>query len=323
MTKNQGFSRRHFLKLGGAGLLLPLAGCASDPSGGVRPFRMGMIADLHHGLEPTARRRLSEFVEGARFSGLDCITQLGDFNYGKPESLECMDIWNRFEGNKYHVLGNHDMDFYNKEHMVEFWSMPGRYYSFDCNGYHFVVLDRNNLKTTDGYVHYAHGNFYVDSKMRGHADPEQLEWLATDLKATRLPAVVFMHQGLGMQNEAYPPGDARGAVEAVFEQANRDAGTQRVAAVFCGHHHIDRYNRKNGIHYVWINSASYYWVGAKYGKMAPYRDVLFAVVTFHPKGLIEIKGCSSIFEPPTPQDRDYPDADKLTPYISDRRLDLA
>ena len=316
-------SRRKFLKSSQSAFLLSLAGCSSlSQLTQAKPLRMGIISDLHHGLEPTATSRLEAFIAVANERKLDCIMQLGDFNFGKPESRECMDSWERFKGNKYHVLGNHDMDFKTKEQMLDFWGMPGRYYSFDKNGYHFIVMDRNNLKTPDGYVHYTNANFYVDSGMRGHADPEQLEWLRADLESTKLPSIVFMHQGLGMQDEAYPKGSSKAEVEAVFDSVNRDSGTNRVVACFCGHHHLDRYNIKNGIHYVWINSASYYWVGDKYGRMAPYRDPLFAIVSFYPDGLIAIEGRHSAWAKPTPKERGYPDQESLTTFISDRTFEV-
>ena len=117
-----------------------------------------------------------------------------------------------------------------------------------------------------------------------------------------------------------PGEDPRGQIQAVFEAANRQTGQTRVIACFSGHHHIDRYNLLNGIHYTWINSASYYWVGEGYGRMAPYNDSLFATVTLRAGGSIDIEGRRSTWEAPTPEDRGFPDADKLTPYISDRHL---
>ena len=315
-------SRRHFLQRGGAGLLLPVLGWPPSPSGPALPppLRLGVIADLHHGLAPRAMERLEAFMQAVDTGKPDAILQLGDFNYGTPPSGECMDLWRQFRGPRYHVLGNHDMDFTTKEEMLAWWAMPARYYSFDLGGYHFVVLDRNNLKTADGYVPYAKANFYVDRAMRAHADPEQLEWLQADLTSTQLPTVVFVHQGLGMQREPYPPGDARGAIEAIFDEANREA--PKVVACFCGHHHIDRYHFKKGIHYVWINSASYYWVGEAYGRMAPYQDALYTFLTFHPDGWIEVEGSRTGWEAPTPRERGFPQAADLTPYISDRRLNI-
>jgi hypothetical protein len=94
----------------------------------------------------------------------------------------------------------------------------------------------------------------------------------------------------------------------------------RVVACFCGHEHRDRHNHKDGVHYVWVNSASYFWVGAKYGRMAPYRDSLFAFATFDTSGRITIEGRQSQFESPSPKERGHPEADRLTASISDRRL---
>lgn len=310
-------TRRAFVRTAAGLVLLPRF--RRHPSHDARPLVMGMIADLHFGLEPTAHERLEAFMEAMAARRPDSLLQLGDFNFATPESRICTELWNTFDGPRYHVLGNHDMDFVTKEAVVEAWEMPGRYYSFDLGGIHFVVLDRNNLKTDEGYVPYGRANFYVDAALRAHADPEQLEWLRADLRDTEFPVVVFVHQGLGVPEEA--AGDpARVAIERILAERNRDAEGPGVVACFCGHHHLDRYAYKDEIHYVWVNSASYYWVGDAYGRMAPYRDALFATVSFFPDGQIEIEGRRSDWVSPSPDERGFPDAAGLTPYISDRRL---
>jgi hypothetical protein len=264
--------------------------------------------------------RLGVFLDAMVRENVDFIIQLGDFNYATKESRECLDLWESFDGPRYHVLGNHDMDFKTKEEVLELWSMPARFYSFDAGGYHFVVLDRNNLNTDGEFESYSKGNYYVDRVRRGWADPAQLEWLREDLTRTKKPSVVFVHQGLGMDPVENPDKDPRGQIQAVFEAANRQAGQSGVIACFCGHHHIDRHNLRNGVHYIWINSASYYWVGDEYGRMAPYRDSLFATVTLRTSGSIDLQGRRSDWEAPSPEGRGFPGADELTPYISDRHL---
>ena len=315
-------SRRSFLKTLASVLATPLV---INREGWTRseerkPIRLGLIADLHHGLEPSAMERLERFLEAVDERKPDGILQMGDFNYGDRASDECSKLWSQFSGPRFHVLGNHDMDKQTKSGIVERWEMPDRYYSFDKGAWHFIVLDRNNLSTESGYVPYSKANFYVESKLRGHADPGQLEWLEADLEATDRPTAVFVHQGLGMQDEPYPPGDARAPIEKVLESSRTKEGTPKVVACFCGHHHIDRYNLKNGIHYVWINSASYYWVGGAYGRMAPYEDSLFAFATFANDGKIEIEGRRTDWSEPSPKERGYPNADELTTWISDRKL---
>ncbi len=280
-------------------------------------WRMGLIADLHHGLAPDALQRLDSFMMAVDSQEPDCILQLGDFNYG-VQAKECMDLWSQFAGPQYHVLGNHDMDKATKAEMIDHWEMPSSYYSFDHKGWHFVILDRNHLRLDEGkYVDYAKANFYVDGHLRGYAGPEQLEWLRADLAETQLPTVVFSHQGLGMDPNATTE-SAAGAIESVLATANAEG--QKVKACLCGHHHIDRYNFNSGIHYLWINSASYYWVGQQYGRMAPYTTPLFTFLTFRPDQTIEVAGRESTWAAPTPQQRGVPDWEKLNTIIKARTL---
>jgi hypothetical protein len=262
--------------------------------------------------------RLETFMQAVAERRPDAILQLGDFNFGTKESEECLDLWNSFVGPGYHVLGNHDMDFVSKDAIVRKWGMPGPYYSFDFGPYHVVVLDRNNLKAEEGYTPYGEANFYVEASLRGYADDAQLTWLRDDLAKSTLPVVVFVHQGLGLPT-SMP--EASSAIEAVLEEHNSKVADSKVVACFCGHHHIDRYTRKNDIHYLWINSASYYWVGAEYGRMAPYTRALYTFITFRSDGHMEIEACHADWVAPSPADRGFPGAGELTPFISARRLE--
>ncbi|MCY3615630.1 MAG: metallophosphoesterase [Bacteroidetes bacterium] len=309
----QQISRRELLKIGTACLFLsPGRSIAQTDS-----VCLGVIADLHHGLAPRAMERLETFMRAVAERKPDAILQLGDFNYGTEESDECLDLWNSFVGPGYHVLGNHDMDFVSKDAIVQKWGMPAPYYSFDFGPYHVVVLDRNNLKAEEGYTPYNEANFYVDASLRGYADDVQLAWLRDDLAKSSLPTLVFAHQGLGLPT-SMP--EASRAIEVVLEEHNSKVADNKVVACFCGHHHIDRYTRKNDIHYLWINSASYYWVGADYGSMAPYTSALYTFITFHPDGQMEIEACHTDWEDPSPADRGFPRAGELTPFISARNL---
>ena len=315
---NTSIPRRAFLKLGGSLALFPAT--RLNPFAQESVFTLGLIADLHHGLAPDAVQRLESFMNAVDEKKPDAVLQLGDFNFGVPESRECMRLWNQFGGPKYHVLGNHDMDFMSKPAMVDFWEMPAPYYSFDRAGFHFVVLDRNSLKTPDGYVPYEEANFYVDASMRSFAEPEQLEWLAEDLQQTNLPTVVFSHQGLGVRFKDEITSEAASEIENILENTLDAAGQPKVHACFCGHHHIDRYIQKGGVHYVWINSASYYWVGEDYGRMAFYRDPLYAFLSFYTDGTIHVAGKSTDWIAPDPIELGHPDATELTTFISERSL---
>jgi hypothetical protein len=104
------------------------------------------------------------------------------------------------------------------------------YYSYDHNGLHFVVLDPNY----SGLV----------------IPPEELDWLEQDLEAANNPAIIFIHQmletssgnaGLYVANHA--------EVRSVLEES------EKVLAVFAGHHHLGSYNKIKNIHYYTLKGA--------------------------------------------------------------------
>jgi hypothetical protein len=94
----------------------------------------------------------------------------------------------------YHAVGNHDVvgvndkkvdinePGYGKGLFLETFDLEETYYSFDLNGYHFVVLDPNNIDPED-----QKGLIY------GVYD-EQLSWLSQDLSNASGPVMVFLHE---------------------------------------------------------------------------------------------------------------------------------
>lgn len=286
-----------------------------------RPLTLGLITDLHHGnLTPDADARLDVFLQHVADRGdVDLLIQLGDFCHPSREARGLCERFDAFDGPKLHVLGNHDMDLGTKEQAMDRWGMAERYGSTDIGGYHFVTLDRNHLKTGDGYTPYANANFYVDAALRAWADDEQLEWLAADLAATGLPTVVLTHQPVGLAAggvEDAPPQEA--AIMRIIEKANADAGWGKVQACFSGHLHRDLALTHAGTHYVQFNSASYRWLG----EPVRYVDPLFAFVTLDPAGTLTVEGRATQWADPTPDARglegEFPD-----PAVSDRRLETA
>jgi len=320
-------SRRKLLMAGSAASLawaLPItlrprvAGAAADAA--ARPLTIGLITDLHHGnLTPDADARLDVFLQAVADRGdVDMLIQLGDFCHPADDARGLCERFNAFDGPKLHVLGNHDMDLGTKQEIMDLWGMPARYGSTDIGGYHFVTMDRNNLKHDDGFAPYANANFYVDSAIRAWADDEQLEWLAADLAATDLPTVVLTHQPLGIAEggtEAESPQAA--PIMRLLEQANEDAGWTKVQACFCGHYHTDRALTHAGIHYLHFNSASYKWIR----EPVRYEDTLYAFITLDPAGSLTVEGQATTWADPTPQARglegEFPD-----PAITDRSLEL-
>ena len=326
--------RRNFLECCMLSLVAAAAkakgvGLEAEASGSGR-LKFGVISDIHPDIMHDGEHRLQVFLEAAAKNKVDFIIELGDFCFAKVANVPFRDLWDKFPGDKYHVLGNHDMDICSKEEYMEFVGMKSRYYSFDKGNFHFIVLDPNNLFVDGKYIPYKNGNFYVDTSQREHLDPEQVEWLKKDLASTDKRCILFSHECFEntVQN--------RELVRGILEAENERCGFKKVIAAFSGHDHTNYTKEINGITYIQINSASNQWVGEKYACLerfseeinkrkpslkytVPYKDSLYAIVTLDSKSL-KMKGRESSFIPPTPMDIGIPDTMypfPLVPWIKD------
>ncbi|MCY4778102.1 metallophosphoesterase [Sphingobacterium sp. UT-1RO-CII-1] len=256
-------------------------------------IKFAIITDLHYDLMHDSDRRAKVFVDAMKQQQPDFIIQLGDFCMPKTENQKLMDVWNTMPGEKYHVLGNHDTDHgHTKEQALAFWGAPAPYYSFDRGDFHFVILDGNEKSLTKELSGYPRT-----------IEKKQLNWLKEDLRKTKLRTVIFCHQGFDNTINGLDNGME---VRYLLEQINKEAGFKKVILVFSGHHHMNYHNEINGIHYVQINSASYYWAGGDYQSKAfeqefykkhsilkhtlVYQDPIWAVVTLDGKNNIQIEG---------------------------------
>lgn len=302
-------------------------------SSGTTSLKFGIISDIHPDIMHDGEHRLQVFLDAATNEKVDFIIELGDFCFAKSPNIHFRDLWDKFSGEKYHVLGNHDMDVCTKEEYMNFVGMKNRYYSFDKGDFHFIILDPNNLFVNGEYIPYKNGNFYVDMSRREHIDPEQIEWLKKDLAATDRRCILFSHECLEntVQN--------RELVRSILEAENQRSGFRKVIAAFSGHDHTDYTREINGITYIQINSASNQWVGEKYAcperyseainkqkpslkYTVPYAESLYAIVELGTNSL-KMKGRESTFVPPTPIDLGIPDTMypfPLVPRISDFSL---
>ncbi len=321
------FLKKSFSAVGGGLLLSKWPSWAQSND---RPLRFGVIADVHKDIMHDADERLAAFIESMNQAKVDFIVQLGDFCVPKEANRSFLDIWNGYQGPRYHVLGNHDTDGgFSREQTVAWWKMPSRYYAFEQSGIKFIVLDGNDRPENHagGYPRFI--------------AEDQRRWLSAELEKTDLPVIVFVHQSLeredkgGVQN-----GDE---VREIMEKFNVRVGKRQVIACFSGHHHRDYVRTLNDIVYPQINSASYFWVGGDYQHIrysaqvdkehpyikytVPYKDPLFGIVTIDRiQGSMSMQGRRSSFVGPSPwelgQDRAYWDADTLTPDVSDWDLNV-
>ncbi|MBA4148215.1 MAG: metallophosphoesterase [Verrucomicrobia bacterium] len=331
-TLHDGISRRRFIQAGtaalafGAGLKMGADQKSKSPGTQGKPLRLGIISDVHHGLQPDAIKRLESFIQAMEAEKPDLIIQLGDFCYARPESREFVEVWEQFKGPRYHVLGNHDMDRTTKQETMDFIGMRAPHYSFDAGDFHFVVLDCNYILNDGEYVNYANRNYFIEQARRDRINPEQVEWLRADLAGTQRQTFIFSHQAFDENWSGWSVPN-RLEVRAVIREANQKAmdrtGAPHVIACFSGHHHIDEVSEIEGVQYMQMNSASYYWTGGKFGSEGPravYSKPLYALVTLDPSGQIGVKGQAGEFHKPTPADTGFPAAKRLTAAIIDRTI---
>lgn len=235
---------------------------ASLGKGRFKPVRFGIVTDTHYAdrVVPGNSGRyyneslgkMSECVDLMNKQGVDFLIELGDFkDQGDPpeeaETLKFLDLieneFRRFNGPRYHVLGNHDHDSISKQQFLNGISNEGfpeasGYYSFDNNSFHFIVLDANYSSNGTAY---DHGNFaWTDSQI-----PEvQLEWLKNDLSQNSIPTIVFIHHRLDSfsADKEYCPTNADD-VRKILENAGN------VTIVFQGHDHKGDLTKLNNIYY--------------------------------------------------------------------------
>lgn len=320
-------TRRGFLqRLALASALLP--GLESSPAvaGASGRVRFGLISDIHPDMLPDGLERVRAFVSAMEAAGVDFILQLGDFCWPAPRNRPYLEAWNKYPGAAYHVLGNHDMDEgYTREQTVAFCGMPGRHYSFTARPVRGIVLDGNEPGgKASGY--------------RRYMAAEQLSWLERELSVANRPSLLFIHQPFDADQPDCLENSA--AVRGVLERAEK-AHPGNVVAVFSGHLHLDYERVVNGIRYIQINSAAYWWLNNPAARretyppevhrkfkylthVAAYRDPLWALVTLDfDRGELVIEGRRSEWVGPDPWTRgettDRP-RESLHPWISDRRL---
>jgi hypothetical protein len=253
-------SRRDVLR---ASSTLIAAGFLEQGIAAAAPLRFGLVTDIHYAdIDPAGARtyrespaKLAECVRFMNAQQVDFLAELGDFkDQGKPPSeattieyLRTIEkVFRGFEGERCHVLGNHDIDSLSKRQFVEATregSAGGRlepstmdtYYTFERKGLQFVVLDGDFR--SDGTA-YDHGNYeWADASVPA----AELAWLDRQLSGARVPVVVLVHQQLDGEGAYYVKNAA-----AVRETLERH---RKVLAVFQGHRHEGGYSSINGIHY--------------------------------------------------------------------------
>lgn len=157
------------------------------------------ITDVHIRPEYNAVDRFKKCLELIRKNNVDFILNGGDSIYAadydnitKDRVLELWKCWNDAvilvkDIPMYSVLGNHDMwwkgkgdELYGKPGVLKMLGLQNNYYSFDKNGWHFIMLDSNHPQTP------------------GMLDDEQWKWFTEDVAANsqHKPTLIMSHYPL-------------------------------------------------------------------------------------------------------------------------------
>jgi 3',5'-cyclic AMP phosphodiesterase CpdA len=198
-----GISRRDLLLAGSAlATTFGLSGLATGTAPRKRALRVLHMTDFHIQPEANAVPGSVKALQHAAKQKPDLILGGGDLIMDAFAQTEARSRtqWDLFmKVTKEHAnapvrpcVGNHDVWGWNKKDsqtdgserqwgkrwFTDLFELSRPYYSFDMKGWHFVVLD-NIFLTPDGY--------------NGIVDPEQMEWLKSDLSANTRPTLVMSH----------------------------------------------------------------------------------------------------------------------------------
>ena len=262
--------RKFMLSAAGTALGITLPGCITTkkPQTPSR-FSFGIVADVQYADYPhrgsryyqQSRLKLKQCVQDFNSENLSFVIQLGDFIDGGFDNIDTMlDIYQKLQVPKYHVLGNHDFAASQTEIMDKL-GLAKSYYDFVVEGWRFIVLDGNDISlyaNQKGSEKYKQAqDILLQLKKTGESNAatyngtlstEQISWLKDRLKiATNAnqQVIIFCHFPV------YPPNahNLWDDVELVELIESYDC----VTAYINGHNHAGNYAEKNGIHYLTLH----------------------------------------------------------------------
>lgn len=253
-----------------------------------RSIKLGVITDTHIGFVPKAEDRLTAFLNEMQKIKPDGLIQMGDFAYPNQANQKHVDRFNQAHKNVIHAIGNHELDHkLTREDAKKSWGIPGYYYTKEIEGIKIIVLDGNDRGSP---TYKSHGGYHK------YIGKEQREWLSEELKSSESPVFIISHQPLA----------GSGSVDNATEiQKILEPHKDKIILCLNGHSHLDQHLEINGINYLHINSASYYWLGGKV-RLAQYKDPLFTTMTIDAqKGSVDFSSSISTWAKGTPEDAGY------------------
>jgi 3',5'-cyclic AMP phosphodiesterase CpdA len=161
-------------------------------------LKIAHITDVHIRPEYNAVARFKKCLEMVKKDKPDMILNGGDSiyaaDYDDIKKERVVELWNCWKNSlavvkgipMYSVLGNHDMwwqgkgdELYGKPGVLKMLGLQNSYYSFDKNGWHFIMLDSNHPKNP------------------GMLDEDQWNWFVQDVQNSQgKPILIMSHYPL-------------------------------------------------------------------------------------------------------------------------------
>ena len=235
-------------------------------------LRIGLIADPQYQDAPTVGDRyyrgslnkLKSAIDTLNLYQVDFIQNLGDIINGKWRSYDSIiSIYRNVNQNieVYHLLGNHDfsVDSTLKKNILVKLSMPNYYYSYEKNGWKFIVLDATDVSFFSNALH-NYNTEVIDAYYKktigkqNHYDwnsaigIEQQNWLKEELKTAKKlnqKVILFCHMPL-LPKDATNLWNSKEIIKLIEKYR------KNVVAFVSGHRHEGGYAYKKGIHYIGI-----------------------------------------------------------------------
>ena len=214
----------------------------------------------------------------------------------KTKTQAQWDVWNKIlaEENKlpiYHCIGNHDIwgwqvkddtiktdPLYEKAWVVQQHKMPHRFYSFDKNNWHFIVLD-STQENNGGYI--------------SRLDEEQFSWLENELKnnkekficiVSHIPIISFC--SAMFFNDMLPNGDWKLSRALLHTDARRIkklfSQYSNIKVCLSGHIHLQDEVEYLGIKYYCNGAISGNWWNGAFQEFEP----AYAIFNFYNDGTV-------------------------------------
>ena len=224
-----------------------------------RALRIAHITDVHILDKANAEKYFAKVLKeiNSVADKPDLIINTGDTvmdeNKQTRETVQTRwDVWEKIVGaeNKLPIkscLGNHDVWYgpdekldveykkdrrYGKQWAIDMLKIPGRYYSFDQNGWHFIALD--SINGENGY----------------QLDRGQMDWLAKDLESFKsAPVMVFSHVPILSMGALLYSTKRNPISEVKFPSGDMHNDHQQIKDLFFGHKNV-KLCLSGHVHYV-------------------------------------------------------------------------